>query len=50
MKLEITPLQSQYLSDCKMLQAIGVDDSLFDGLYLEQVKELKKTKNPKQRN
>lgn len=44
MKLEITRLQSQYIQDCKMLQAIGVDDSLFDGLYLEHVKHLK-TKN-----
>tara|TARA_Y100000114_G_scaffold31424_1_gene26995 strand:+ start:338 stop:481 length:144 start_codon:yes stop_codon:yes gene_type:complete len=43
----LTKLQSQYISDCKMLQAIGVDDSLFDGLYLEQVKHLKTKKKRK---
>ncbi len=42
MKKGITRLQLQYIYDCKMLQAIGVDDSLFDGLYLEQIKAIKK--------
>ena len=39
---ELTPLQQQYLQDCAMLQATGLPDDLFDGLYLAYVESLKK--------
>lgn len=30
----LTPLQSQYLEDCKLLQALGYPLDLLDDLYL----------------
>jgi hypothetical protein len=43
-KNKLTNLQSQYLADCAMLQAVGYPDDLFDGLYLKHVESLKQNK------
>jgi len=39
---DLTPLQSNYLNTCKLLQTLGIRDDLFDGLFIEHAKSKNK--------
>jgi len=40
----LNSLQKQYIEDCLFLEAMGHPNDMFDGLWKERVKALKKNK------